>query len=77
MQKYVVISGGLLLLAALLLVLVSGTQVVSAQEGGPPAAHAAITDYTGPETCAQCHPPAAQQVVESVHYQLMTDPAGC
>jgi hypothetical protein len=73
MRKFVVISGALLLLAALLSIVVSGTQVVSAQEGGPPAAHAAITEYTGPETCGQCHPAAAQQVVDSVHYQLMAD----
>jgi hypothetical protein len=73
MRKSVMISGGLLLMAALVLVLVQvrGTEVASAQEDGPPAAHAAITEYTGPETCGQCHPAAAQQVVDSVHYQLM------
>lgn len=60
--------GGLLLIATLAVAL-GGVGVAFAQEGGPPDAHKAITDYTGPETCAMCHPDAAQEVVESLHYQ--------
>lgn len=36
----------------------------------PPPAHQAITQYNGPQTCATCHPNAAQEVVESLHYQM-------
>lgn len=42
--------------------------------GGPPDAHRAITEYTGPETCATCHPNAAQEVAASVHYQMQAIP---
>jgi hypothetical protein len=35
----------------------------------PPAAHQAISEFTGPETCVKCHLTAAQEVVESLHYQ--------
>ncbi|RME45714.1 MAG: hypothetical protein D6791_10075 [Chloroflexi bacterium] len=35
-----------------------------------PAAHQSIQAYEGPQTCASCHPNAAQEVVESLHYQL-------
>ncbi len=44
------------------------TGAARAQEG-PPAAHKAIPEYTGSETCALCHASAAQEVVESLHYQ--------
>lgn len=37
----------------------------------PPAPHQAITEYTGPETCAMCHPNAATEVVNSLHYQMV------
>jgi hypothetical protein len=46
-----------------------GTSVVSAQEEDPEKAHSAITKYTGPEICADCHMESAQEVVESLHYQ--------
>jgi hypothetical protein len=65
MRRIIMVGG---LLAGLALVL-GGFQIASAQEEGPPAVHAAITDYTGPESCAMCHPAAAQEVVESLHYQ--------
>lgn len=39
----------------------------------PPSAHQAITEYKGPETCAMCHPNAAQEVVNSLHYQMQGD----
>jgi hypothetical protein len=39
-----------------------------------PDAHQAIGEFTGPETCAMCHPNAAQEVVESVHYQQQAIP---
>ena len=37
----------------------------------PPAPHQAITEYTGPETCAMCHPDAGTEVVNSLHYQMV------
>lgn len=40
----------------------------------PPDAHQGISEFTGPETCAMCHPNAAQEVVESVHYQHQAIP---
>jgi len=52
---------GLLALASLGLANVAQAQV--------PAPHQAITQYDGPQTCATCHPAAAQEVVESLHYQ--------
>jgi hypothetical protein len=58
---------GLLLMAVFILG-IGGTGVAYADDG-PPAAHQAITEFTGPETCAQCHVTAAQEVVESLHYQ--------
>ena len=36
---------------------------------GPP--HKVISEYTGPETCLQCHPDAGKQVTESMHYSWM------
>lgn len=39
-----------------------------------PDAHQGISEYMGPETCAMCHPTAAQEVVESVHYQQQAIP---
>lgn len=39
-----------------------------------PDAHQGISDYTGPETCAMCHPNAAKEVAESVHYQHQAIP---
>ena len=60
--------GGLLLSAVALALPVSGARDVSA-ESGPSTEHQAITEYTGPETCAACHMTAAQEVVQSLHYQ--------
>jgi hypothetical protein len=67
MRRVIFVGGGLLLVA--LLLATGGVQIAGAQEGGPPDAHAAITEYTGPESCAMCHPATAQEVVESLHYQ--------
>ena len=67
MRKRLLESRWLLLLAALTLA-VGGVQLASAQ-GESPATHAAITEFTGPETCGVCHPDAAHQVVQSLHYQ--------
>ena len=58
-----------LFLAAALCILMVGTGVASADDGEIPTPHRAITEYTGPETCAQCHLSAASDVVESLHYQ--------
>jgi hypothetical protein len=61
-----------ILLALLIIALtIMGGTVVSAD---PPEAHQAITDFTGPETCAMCHPDAAREVAESVHYQQQAIP---
>jgi hypothetical protein len=57
------------LLAAVLALLVLGTGVVAADDDDVPAPHRAITEYTGPETCALCHISAARDVVQSLHYQ--------
>jgi len=46
--------------------------LASAAQAQPPPAHQSITEYVGPQTCAQCHPDAAQEVVESMHYQQQT-----
>ncbi len=66
MRKSYVVRGWLL---AIIAVFIGGVGVAYADEGEPPAAHQAITEYTGPETCAMCHMNVAQQVVESLHYQ--------
>jgi hypothetical protein len=58
---------GLLLMAVL--VLGVGEAGIAYADDGPPPAHQALTEFTGPETCAQCHMTAAQEVVESLHYQ--------
>ncbi len=68
MHKRYVVRGGLFLIAVLL-IFVGGAGVVYGAEDEPPAAHQAISEYTGPETCAMCHISAAQEVVESLHYQ--------
>lgn len=65
MRKSILI-GWLCFLAAL--ILIGGSGLAHAQEGPLPA-HAAITEYTGPETCAACHLTAGQEVVNSLHYQ--------
>ena len=31
--------------------------------------HGEISEYTGPETCMECHLSAGKQVAESLHYQ--------
>ena len=49
---------------------VGGTVVLA----DPPDAHQGLSDFTGPETWAMCHPNAAQEVVESVHYQQQAIP---
>lgn len=60
---------------ALILGLVTAAAVLAqGNEGDPPDAHKAITEYTGPETCAMCHPNAAREVAASVHYQLQSIP---
>ena len=66
MLKRYLIGVGLVAVALALALPGAGTAYA---EGEPPAAHAALTEYTGPETCAQCHMNAAQEVVESLHYQ--------
>jgi hypothetical protein len=66
MRKLTFLTG--LLLIAVLALGPGGARVVHADEG-PSSAHRAITEYTGPETCALCHMTAAQEVVESLHYQ--------
>jgi hypothetical protein len=40
----------------------------------PPEMHQNISEYTGPGTCAGCHPDAAKEVAESVHYQQQAIP---
>ena len=63
------------ILVALVLGLATAAVVFAqGEEGGPPDAHKAITEYTGPETCAMCHPDAAHQVAESIHYQQQAIP---
>jgi nitrate/TMAO reductase-like tetraheme cytochrome c subunit len=54
-----------------IVLLVAGGTATWAQ---PPDAHQAMGEFTGPETCAMCHPNAAQEVVESVHYQQQAIP---
>ncbi len=66
MHKSGILTKGLFLIATLILL---GGGVVSADDGEIPTPHRAITEYTGPETCAQCHLSTAQDVVESLHYQ--------
>jgi len=68
MRKKYLIRGGLLL-ATVLILSTSNSSAVYGDEGAPSPAHQAITEYTGPETCAMCHLDAAQKVVESLHYQ--------
>ena len=63
------LAAGALLSAVILLLSANGTRVARAGDGQPPAIHAYISEYTGPETCAECHVSAGQQVVESLHYQ--------
>lgn len=57
-------TSGMLIAAVLALGVVNALA-----EGDPPDPHAAMTEYTGPETCGACHMTAAQEVVESLHYQ--------
>ncbi len=66
MRKLICLAG--LLLIAVWALGPAGTGVAVADEG-PPGAHQAIPAYAGPETCAMCHATAAQEVVESLHYQ--------
>jgi hypothetical protein len=49
--------------------LAAGPNLTSADDGDVPSPHRLITEYTGPETCAQCHISAARDVVQSLHYQ--------
>ena len=67
MRRWYLAGAGLL--ATAVIALFGGGVSVAGAQGEPPAAHAAITEYTGPETCAQCHITVAQDVVESLHYQ--------
>ena len=66
MRKTILIVG--LLLIAVLILGMGGTGVAYADDG-PPAAHQAMAEFAGPATCALCHMAAAQEVVESLHYQ--------
>ena len=52
-------------------VLLLAVQIQAGLASPVPAAHGAIQDYEGPETCAMCHSNAAQEVVESLHYQMV------
>jgi len=67
MRKTVLYVGLLLIVVA-----VGGVGVAYAEDD-PSEAHQAITEYTGPETCAMCHMTAAQEVVGSLHYQHQGD----
>lgn len=67
MRKWRQFGKGLLLFAVLFS-FVSSARDAGAQED-PEKAHSAITKYTGPEICADCHMESAQEVVESLHYQ--------
>lgn len=67
MHRRFLVGGGLILLAAMSLA--RGGIGVARAQGEPPAAHATITEFTGPGTCGACHPGAAQEVVQSLHYQ--------
>ena len=60
-------------IAVLLLGLAGMVAITLAQGDGPTEEHQTITEYTGPETCATCHPDAPQQVAESLHYQQQGD----
>ena len=51
-------------------VLLLAVQIQAVPASTVPAAHGVIQDYEGPETCAVCHPNAAQEMVESLHYQM-------
>jgi len=51
-------------------VLLLAVQIQGVLASPVPAAHGVIQDYEGPSTCAMCHPSAAQEVVESLHYQM-------
>ena len=57
------------LFTAIALLMTGGTALAE-----PPDAHQAISEFTSPEACAMCHPNAAQEVVESVHYQHQSIP---
>lgn len=45
-------------------------QTLALADGHVPAAHQVIQQYDGPATCAGCHPGAAEEVVNSLHYQM-------
>ena len=66
MRKTIPVFG--LLLMVVLILGMGGTGVAYADDG-PPAAHQAMAEFAGSETCALCHMAAAQEVVESLHYQ--------
>ena len=68
MRKFRLVSSGCLGFVMLAL-LSSGVGTVFAEGGEPPAAHQAIREYTGPETCDICHITTAAEVVQSLHYQ--------
>ena len=68
MRKLDLIRSGLLILS-LLVLLATWSSLASADDGEIPTPHRAITEYSGPETCAQCHMSAAREVVQSLHYQ--------
>jgi hypothetical protein len=68
MHKLDLMMRGLLTVAVLAL-LAAGPGLARADDGEIPTPHRAITEYTGPETCAQCHMSAAREVVQSLHYQ--------
>ena len=65
------LAGYLAILAIAIGLLISAAPVMAEESApqGPPEAHAAMPDYTGPETCLTCHPDAGKEVAESLHYQ--------
>ena len=68
MRKFLWALGALLL--ALLAFGVTAT--ANAQDVPTPIPdHEGIEEYTGPETCLECHLKSGKEVAESIHYQNM------
>lgn len=66
-MRRLILVAGVFLLAAALALWMAGT--AAAQDSGVPTPHQTIPEYTGPETCAMCHPSSFREVVNSLHYQ--------